>query len=84
MNILQRIFTDYYEEIKYTLHPRDSEMEMASPAEKIECIRDIWPVPDLCFHECRQPVHAGAQIGVAADNVDGFKAGGVIEHPAPP
>ena len=27
MNILQRIFTDYYEEIKYTLHPRDSEME---------------------------------------------------------
>ena len=27
MNILQRIFTDYYEEIKYTLHPRASEME---------------------------------------------------------
>ena len=27
MNILQRIFTDYYEEIKYTLHPRKSEME---------------------------------------------------------
>lgn len=23
-------------------------------------------------------------IGVATDNVDGFKAGGVIEHPAPP
>ena len=56
----------------------------ASPAEKIECIRDIWPLPGLCFHECRQPVHAGAQVGVAADNVDGFKAGGVIEHPAPP
>ena len=27
MNILQRIFTDYYEEIKYTLHPRFYEME---------------------------------------------------------
>ena len=27
MNILQRIFTNYYEEIKYTLHPRDTEME---------------------------------------------------------
>ena len=27
MNILQRIFTDYYEEIKYTLHSRDTEME---------------------------------------------------------
>ena len=27
MNILQRIFTDYYEKIKYTLHPRSSEME---------------------------------------------------------
>lgn len=27
MNILQNIFTDYYEEIKYTLHPRDTEME---------------------------------------------------------
>ncbi len=27
MNILQEIFTDYYEEIKYTLHPRDTEME---------------------------------------------------------
>ena len=27
MNILQKIFTDYYEEIKYTLHPRAAEME---------------------------------------------------------
>ena len=27
MNILQKIFNDYYEVIKYTLHPRDSEME---------------------------------------------------------
>ena len=27
MNILQRIFTDYYEQIEYTLHPRPSEME---------------------------------------------------------
>lgn len=27
MNILQKIFTDYYEEIKYTLHHRSSEME---------------------------------------------------------
>ena len=27
MNILQRIFTDYYEEIRYTLHPRASEIE---------------------------------------------------------
>ena len=27
MNILQRIFTDYYKEIKYTLHHRSSEME---------------------------------------------------------
>ena len=27
MNILQTIFTDYYEEIIYTLHPRDTEME---------------------------------------------------------
>ena len=27
MNVLQEIFTDYYEEIKYTLHPRASEME---------------------------------------------------------
>ena len=27
MNILQRIFFDHYEEIKYTLHPRNSEME---------------------------------------------------------
>ncbi len=27
MNILQKIFADYYEEIEYTLHPRDIEME---------------------------------------------------------
>ena len=27
MNILQNIFTDYYEEILYTLHPRKTEME---------------------------------------------------------
>lgn len=27
MNILQRIFNDYYEQIEYTLHPRPSEME---------------------------------------------------------
>ena len=27
MNVLQEIFTDYYEEIKYTLHPRTAEME---------------------------------------------------------
>ena len=27
MNILQNIFTDYYEEIVYTLHPRKTEME---------------------------------------------------------
>ena len=27
MNILQRIFSDYYEEIKYTLLPRKTEME---------------------------------------------------------
>ena len=27
MNILQQIFTDYYEEMKYTLHPRKTEME---------------------------------------------------------
>lgn len=27
MNILQKIFNDYYEEIKYTLHPRDTEIE---------------------------------------------------------
>lgn len=27
MNILQKIFTDHYEEIKYTLHPRDTEIE---------------------------------------------------------
>ena len=27
MNILQKIFTDHYEEIKYTLHPRNTEME---------------------------------------------------------
>lgn len=27
MNILQRIFTDHYEEIKYTLHPRYAEMD---------------------------------------------------------
>ena len=27
MNILQEIFTDHYEEIKYTLHPRKTEME---------------------------------------------------------
>ena len=26
-NILQKIFIDYYEEIKYTLHPRSYEME---------------------------------------------------------
>lgn len=27
MNILQKIFSDHYEEIKYTLHPRKTEME---------------------------------------------------------
>ena len=27
MNVLQEIFSDYYEEIKYTLHPRPTEME---------------------------------------------------------
>lgn len=30
MNILQRIFKDYYEIIQYTLHPRDVEMENIS------------------------------------------------------
>ena len=27
MNVLQQIFTDYYEESEYTLHPRETEME---------------------------------------------------------
>ena len=27
MNILQKIFTDYYEKIKYSLHPRTSELD---------------------------------------------------------
>ena len=27
MNIFQRIFTDHYEEIKYTFHPRQTEIE---------------------------------------------------------
>ena len=27
MNVLQQIFTDYYEEIEYTLHPRKTEMD---------------------------------------------------------
>ena len=27
MNILQKIFIDYYEEIKYSLHPRASELD---------------------------------------------------------
>ena len=27
MSILQDIFTDYYEELKYTLHPRDYVMD---------------------------------------------------------
>ena len=27
MNILQKIFTDYYEEIQYTLHPRPIELD---------------------------------------------------------
>ena len=27
MNVLQQIFTDYYEEIEYTLHPRKTEIE---------------------------------------------------------
>ena len=27
MNILQKIFSDYFEEIKYTLHPRNTELE---------------------------------------------------------
>ena len=27
MNILQKIFNDHYEEIKYTLHPKYTEME---------------------------------------------------------
>lgn len=27
MSILQDIFTDYYEEIKYNLHPRDCELD---------------------------------------------------------
>ena len=27
MNILQKIFTDYYEEMIYTLHPRESVIE---------------------------------------------------------
>ena len=27
MNILQKIFTDHYEEMKYTLHPRPAEMK---------------------------------------------------------
>ena len=26
MNILQRIFTDHYEEIEYTLHPRKTDL----------------------------------------------------------
>ena len=27
MNVLQEIFTDYFEEIEYTLHPRECEMD---------------------------------------------------------
>lgn len=27
MNILQKIFTDHYKEIKYTLHPRKTQMK---------------------------------------------------------
>lgn len=45
MNILQRIFTDYYEEIKYTLHPRKTEMEIS-----IRCWAvAILPSAELCM-----------------------------------
>ena len=32
------------------------------------------------FGECCQTIHSRTQICVAADNVDGFKAGGIIQH----
>ena len=48
------------------------------PTEKIQGIRDIWFVSSLRLHQCCQPVHAGAQVRIAADDIHGFKTGGVI------
>ncbi len=53
-------------------------------AEKIKRIRDIWPVPGLCFYQRRKPDHAGAQICISADDIHGFKTCSVIEYVAPP
>lgn len=55
-----------------------------SAAEQIKRIRDIRTVPGLRLYKSRQPVHAGAQVSVTADDINGFETGGVIQHAAPP
>ena len=47
MNILQKIFTDHYEEIKYTLHPRDTEMENIE--KMIHCGDSTLPLAVPCI-----------------------------------
>lgn len=53
-------------------------------AEKIKRIRDIRPAPGLRFYQRRKPVHAVTQVSISADDIHGFKTGGVIKHAAPP
>lgn len=56
----------------------------APPTEKVKGIRHIRSISRLRFHQCCQTVHSKAQICVAADNVDGPKASGVIQHSVSP
>lgn len=53
-------------------------------AEKVQCVGHIRPVPRLCLNDRCQPVHSGAKIRIAADDIDGFKTGCVIQHSVPP
>lgn len=41
-------------------------------------------VDGLCLYQCRKPVHSRTQVCVSTDDIDCFKAGGIIQHAAPP
>ena len=56
----------------------------ASAAEKVKGIRHIRAVPSLRLDKCRKPVHAGAEVRIAADDIDCPKTGSVIKHPVSP
>ena len=48
--------------------------------EKVKGIRYIRAVPGLGLDKGRKPVHIGARIRIAADDIDCPEAGSVIKH----